>query len=387
MAKPFKRKDGRWSLQVPVEPMPDGTPRYKTVYAKTQRDVEQKAALLRASVSNKKYVELSYMSVADHLTEWADTLLHVRENTRRSYKMVVNRYLIPGIGSIRLQDLSSTDIERMLIGLKAQGLSGRTLEYSYVILKAALKKAVQKRRIQINPCADVDRPEAPRHKNQPLTADEVRKMLLTAENHQCPFLALWILAVESGMRASELWGLTWDSINWAEQFLSVKQVLVRETLNFAEPKTESSRRDIVLSEKVITALKNHKQEQELNATCNPKWNNKYNLVFTDSIGGPVRHQNFIRRHFKPLLKQAEIRQNTRFHDLRHTTATLLLEAGEHPKVVQELLGHSEISTTIDIYTHTNRELQKQAVNKLTEMLQEEQGLYLVKAALPALPPQ
>jgi integrase len=129
-------------------------------------------------------------------------------------------------------------------------------------------------------------------------------MLLTAENHQCPFLALWILAVESGMRASELWGLTWDSINWAEQFLSVKQVLVRETLNFAEPKTESSRRDIVLSEKVITALKNHKQEQELNATCNPKWNNKYNLVFTDSIGGPVRHQNFIRRHFKPLLKQA-----------------------------------------------------------------------------------
>jgi hypothetical protein len=136
MAKPFKRKDGRWSLQVPVEPMPDGTPRYKTVYAKTQRDVEQKAALLRASVSNKKYVELSYMSVADHLTEWADTLLHVRENTRRSYKMVVNRYLIPGIGSIRLQDLSSTDIERMLIGLKAQGLSGRTLEYSYVILKS-----------------------------------------------------------------------------------------------------------------------------------------------------------------------------------------------------------------------------------------------------------
>jgi integrase len=174
-----------------------------------------------------------------------------------------------------------------------------------------------------------------------------------------------VLVIQTGMRRGELFGLTWNDVDLDNGWLHVKQALAPGGESFNAPKTAKGRRKIRLTPVAVEALKRHKiaQNQE-RLRQGSSWQD-YGLVFCSSVGTPMNPDNFVKRSYKPLLKRAGLPQLC-FHDLRHTFASLMMP-NEHPKIVQEMLGHSRISTTLDIYSHLSQDMQEEAVGRFAAL--------------------
>lgn len=241
------------------------------------------------------------------------------------------------------------------------------------VLHKALDNAVRWRIIAYNVCDLVSPPRRKHYEIQPLNEEQIQQLLAAAHNH--PQEALFILALATGMRRGELLGLKWRDINLATGILQVCRILTRvptkvEGRGFveAEPKTEKSRRSIVLPPFALEALKKHRVQQiEKKLKAGPKWQ-EHDYVFCTSLGTHLHPDRDVLVALKGLLKQANL-PPIRFHDLRHSAATLLLSVGVHPKVVQEILGHSRISMTLDVYSHVLPNIQQEAMQKLNKVLQ------------------
>lgn len=165
--------------------------------------------------------------------------------------------------------------------------------------------------------------------------------------------------------------MRWEDLDWKTGTLQVKRTLSRtkkDGLTFGEPKTAKGRRSVTLPTIAVDALKRHRVSQAAERMrVRDIWDDANDLIFPNEIGKPIERQNFVRRSFKVLLKKAEL-PDIRFHDLRHTSATLLLSMGEHPKVVQERLGHATISVTMNTYSHVLPDLQRDAAAKFDRLL-------------------
>jgi integrase len=203
---------------------------------------------------------------------------------------------------------------------------------------------------------------------QTLTPEQAQKFLEAARDD--PFEALYILAITTGMRQGELLGLKWQDIQLEQGKLQVRRSLARigkQGFVTSEPKTKSSRRAIALATVAIEALKRHRiQQNERRLAAGPAWEDQ-DLVFCNLVGKPLEAGNLTRRSFRPLLEKAGA-PKIRFHDLRHSAATLLLSMNVHPKIVQELLGHSSITITLDTYSHVLPSLQSEAVARFDTLL-------------------
>jgi integrase len=212
-----------------------------------------------------------------------------------------------------------------------------------------------------NVCDAVDAPTVPEREITPLTPEQVGKLLAAAKDDRLE--ALYVLAIGSGMRLGELFGLQWRNVNLNAGTCSVCHSLTElgGKLTLSEPKTAKGRRLVTLPRRVIDALIDHRKKMVALGFAGVPF------VFCNSVGGPLRRSHFHRNEFKPLLKRAGL-PDIRFHDLRHTSATLLLAQGVHPKVVQERLGHSQISVTLDTYSHVLPSMQVDAANRLDSML-------------------
>ena len=197
-----------------------------------------------------------------------------------------------------------------------------------------------------------------------LSPDQAQSFLEAARGDKLE--ALYLLALTTGMRQGELLALQWKDINWNNGTLQVRRKISRITNQgfvFSEPKTAKSRRSITLTQMAVETLKQHRLHQnEQRLAAGPIWE-EYDLVFCNALGRPIEVGNMIRRSFRPLLQKAGL-PIIRFHDLRHSCASLLLSMGVHPKVVQELLGHSQISVTLDTYSHVLPSLQGEAISRL-----------------------
>ena len=374
MSKIYQRKDGRWAGQVWVTTS-SGQRKRKTIYGSSRQEVKQKITLFNVEVATKGYVETSDMSIEQFLSEWVENLESVRFNTRNSYEDNIRLHINPHIGRIKIQKLRALDIQRLLSTIEAKGLSPRTCQYIFAILRKALNQAVKWNMINFNPSDGVDRPRVPKYEIQPLTAKEAKKFLDTAKERKDPFYPLFLLALSTGMRSGELLGLEWQDVDLENKRISVRHTLINKTKTLAEPKTARARRVIELSDLAVQALNEHKKNQAKIRLQASSWSSTYDLVFPTEIGTPFDHSHLTQRHFLPILKDAGL-PRIRFHDLRHTAATLLLQAGEHPKVVQEMLGHSTISMTLDTYSHVLPSMQKEAAKKMNELLQESPSKYL-----------
>ena len=204
----------------------------------------------------------------------------------------------------------------------------------------------------------MERPRVPRKEFRVLDADEARRLLEAAKGDRLE--ALLVLALTTGMRQGELLGLQWEDVDLKNGTIYVRRTLLEVDGRLTTGETKSGRnRRLDLPEIAVEALREHRKRMMAEGHPGP-W------VFCDTKGGPIRKNNLIRRWFKPLLEKAGLPE-IRFHDLRHTAATLLLTLGVHPKVVQERLGHSQISVTLDTYSHVLPSLQKQAASKLDAM--------------------
>lgn len=210
----------------------------------------------------------------------------------------------------------------------------------------------------------VDPPKTAKKERDHLSLEEVEVLWEAAKGDR--FEALYVLAPTTGMRRGELLGLKWTDVDLERGVLAVRRALAPDGKTFTLPKNGKGR-SIRLTEQAVEALKDHRKAQDdERSKLGDVWKDN-GLVFPSTVGTPMNPDNLVYRSFKPLLRRAGLKE-IRFHDLRHTFGHLMIEAGEHPKIVQEILGHSQISLTLDTYSHVLPNIQEEAVRRLGGLL-------------------
>jgi integrase len=259
---------------------------------------------------------------------------NIRHSTYEQYRGHVRNHLIDYFGNTKINQINFDAVEKYISHAAGLETNPATLKKLLTTLSSIFKYAVRKKLCEYNPVSDVEKPKIPKRKRVDfLQPGEIRTLIENAGN--CEFETLYTLAVMSGMRQGEILGLKWTDIDWLNS-----QVHVRRTYNhgrFYEPKSETSRRAIDLGPSVIAALKRWK------IACPP---NELDLVFPNNVGKPMDAYGLFKRQFQAAQRRSGLRK-IRFHDLRHTYASLLIDQGEHPKYVQTQMGHSSINVTMD----------------------------------------
>jgi len=349
----------------------DGKRRYHSkVIRGTKKDALRYQTSVLSDLDRGTFIEPSKETLNEYLDRWLNTSAapRLRERTLRDYRSLLARYVRPVLGHKMLPAVMPLDIQDLYTSMLESGLSPRTIRYTHAVLSSALKQAVKWQLLPRNAAEYVDLPRQKRTEMYAMSKDEVASFLATAKEDR--WGTLFLLAVTTGMRPGEYMGLQWKDVNLDEGMIHVNKSLVRNKSEwrFDEPKTAKSRRTVKLAPTVVKSLRAHRSKQAAERLRAGIRYQDYDLVFATDTGQPLESRNLIKRHFKPVLKQAGLRETIRLYDLRHTCATLLLAAGEHPKIVSEMLGHASIQLTLDTYSHVLPDMQQGAVAKLEDML-------------------
>ncbi len=350
----FKRKDGRWQARYQA----DGKRRY--IYGKTRAEVARMLNQALSEVSRGLVYDDKGTTVEKHIEDWlAASKGTVRIRTWERYEQICRRHIVPELGHLKLRNLTPMLVQN-LYREKLKVLSPRTVQYVHVTLHRALSLAVRWNLVPRNVTDLVDPPRVLKKQVRPLTEEEVNTLFETVKGN--PLEALYVLAVTVGLRKGELLGLKWNDINFDTGTLQVNRSLsiTKDGPVLVPPKTAKGRRSIALSRIAIDALRRHKLVQDEQKRF---WATDHDLVFPNKEGEPRRSTDVINGCFERVKKKGDL-PDIRFHDLRHTCATLLLTKAVHPKIVQELLGHSTISITLDTYSHVLPNLQSEAVRAM-----------------------
>ncbi len=357
----YRRDDGLWTGAVSLGYDERGKRKRRTVYGKTRREVAEKLTRILRDHQQGIPVAPERLSVAQFLERWltASVTPSVKAKAYEGYESIVRVRVVPRIGRRRLSNLTPLDLQSLYSDLQASGLTNRSTHHTHRVLHRAFTMAVRWGLLARNPCDGLTPPRPERTQMRVLTREQVATLLEATSRH--PQHALYVLAVTTGMRQGELLGLRWADVDFEAGRLFVRQCLQRQRgkgLVFIEPKTARSRRTIILSRYAVAALREHRTHQlATRLALGPEWQDQ-DLVFCNPTGGPV-DPSWQVAVFKTALREAEL-PVIRFHDLRHTAATLLLAEGVHPKVVSEMLGHATITLTLDTYSHLVPVLHAQA---------------------------
>jgi integrase len=342
-----RKSDGRW---VAALFLPNG--RRKFLYAKTHKEAVEKLRAAQRGLDNGLDLDTGRLTVAQYLDKWLSASVQpsVKVKTYEGYESIVRIRVVPRVGRKQLPNVTALDLQDLYAQLAADGLANRSIHHTHRCLHRAFVQAMRWNLISRNPCDGVTPPRPMRTEMHVLTPDQADTFLIATRQH--PAHALYMLAITTGMRQGELIGLRWQDLDLDSNKLAVRQALQRQRgkgLVFVEPKTARSRRVIQLSQRAITALRAHRDRQAFERRAvGTEWRD-LDLVFCDGFGSPLdpSYQTTI---FKAALHRAGL-PAIRFHDLRHTAATLLLSQGVHVKLVSEMLGHSTITLTLDTYSH------------------------------------
>jgi len=376
----YARKDGRFEGVVDLGRDEAGKRHHLSVYGRTRRDVAQKlkAALreqhagLNAGDGNEplgKYLT-RWLEERDPRSPGAGTR-KLRYTTWSGYSARMRGHVIPALGAVPIAKLTAAHVRMLLTKLSTAGLSATTVAMVRDTLSTAMRRAVKDRLIAFNPVEAVDAvPRSQRHAYT-LNAQQARTLLRAAEGD--PLEAVYVVALRAGLRQSELLGLHWHDVDLEAGTLTVKSALVRVThggLQDFDPKSAASAATIPLAPAAIGALRAHRARQlEMRFRARQAWQDT-GYVFTTELGTPISASNLLRRNFYPLCSRAGIptRPGLRFHDLRHSCGSLLIAEGVKPKLVQAILRHSKLSTTMDLYVHAYDEDLRGAVASLDRAL-------------------
>jgi integrase len=364
----YQRGDGQWTASVSIGYDVNGKRRRRTVYGVTKKEVQDKLRNLQDDVAAGIVKTPEREKLGDYLTRWLENTARpsVRRNTYASYEQTIRLHIKEHIGGVRLADVTPAHVQGLYAAMERAGDSPRMRQLTHAVLRRALRQALRWGLIARNPCDAVEPPRVPKREMMAFGPAEVERFLAAAAGEQLE--AIFVLAVASGLRQGELFGLQWPDVDLDAGVVHVRRQLEERNgeLALTEPKSDKGRRRVELPAFAVEAMLAHKAKMladgRLDRTDQP--------VFCDSHGGWLRKSNFIRKVFKPVLKRAGL-PDIRFHDLRHTSATLLLAQGVHPKVVQERLGHSQISLTLDTYSHVLPGLQREAANKLDRLFRKQ----------------
>lgn len=312
-------------------------------------------------------------TVATFLREWLDgpAKVKLKPSTHRSYESYVEKHLIPALGHHRLTKLRPEHIDVFLARKqstprKEGGLSGRSCFYMRSILRSALSWALKRGRVARNVAALSDAPRFTRKEIRPLTPQQARE--LVAICHGEPLGALFVLALDTGLRQGEALGLRWQDVDLDNRELHVVQTLQRieREARFDEPKSNTSRRTVAFTSLTRDMLKTHRvREKSARLKAGPQWQES-GLVFTSEIGRPLVGST-VTHQFQRLLAENGLPRQ-RFHDLRHASASFLLAQGVPIKAISERLGHSQITLTLSTYAHLADEIQRDAATRMDTLL-------------------
>lgn len=311
------------------------------------------------------------MTVNELLDQWFARVAENRyaERTQIAYQYMSKKDIRPVVGHIRLSDLQATDIQRIFSAMAARGVSSNTRRKVYSVLSIALDCAVAWGILEANPMAHLEIPRREKSEMRAMSKEEVTGLLAVTDKG--PLSEYFRTAVITGMRPGELAGLRWDDLDPAGCIICVQRSLWWRDSGkgwvLSPPKTTKGRREITISKSLVGALMELKKRQEvLRDAAGANYKDK-GFIFVDEAGLPLR-PDVLRRVFKAALATAGLPKNIRLHDLRHTSATLLLKAGENIKVVSERLGHANVSITLEIYAHVLPGMQRDAANRMEELL-------------------
>lgn len=349
----YKRKDGRYEGRYVKGKKMDGTTLYGYIYGKQYGEVKRKLTKIKGELTKKAQCDACMVTFSEWVRQWQmlKLRLRVKQSTQQTYQLILQRYIIPVIGNSDLAAITPEKIVNMITQLKHQGYSERTIGMALNLLRSIMNMAVENDLIKHNPCNRI-RIVKPIYCNEQHILTKEEQATLEKSNE----LAI-IIALYTGMRIGEICGLKWSDINWEANTLSVNRTIQRiiqpdgkSRLIESTPKTVNAYRVIPLAEKL-------RRELEIKA----KGNNGYVL----GSDGRMCDPRTLQRRLKTIVDRAGL-TNIHFHSLRHTFATRMLAAGIDMKTVSMLLGHSSVNITLNIYMHSNIDLKREAIRKLTE---------------------
>jgi integrase len=355
----YLRGDGRWEAQLRL-----GAGRRKSVYGRTRREVLGKLREARWALKRGLPVSSRKLTLAEFLERWLEMIKgRVRASTYESYELNARR-VSAELGEVPVSSLSPALIQAAYQHLLRRGLKPYSVLQVHRLLHRALTHAFHLGLANANPALLVFPPRPRRRETTALSADQL--LLLLEKTRGDRLHPLWVLLSSAGLRIGEALGLRWQDVDLDRGRISVRQALQRRRgagLVFVEPKTSASRRAVELTQLALVALSDQRRRQAALKLFTPAWRES-GLVFTSLGGAPMQpHQANV--ELTRTLRALGL-PHVRVHDLRHTAASVMLEAGIHPKVVQEMLGHKTIVTTLDTYSHVLPVLHGEAIRVLDE---------------------
>jgi len=376
-----RRPNGKWQAQISLQGK-----RLGKTFASKEGCRKWIIEMARQSERGLSY-NATQLCLKDYLVDWLIAKKNnVRPNTHHQYNANIRNHILPTLGHIKLSEVTPVHLEQLYALMAAEGVGSRTRQVTHSLLNASLKRATQLGIISSNPASRAERPKSTTSTMSILNDYQVRELLIAAEGKRIE--AIIFLAVTSGMRQGELLGLKWGDIDWGQSTLRIQRQLQRIKgnggLRLGSPKTTRSERTIRLGNKMIDKLLDH---QRLQSTISDYQVATNGLLFPNSRGNPLEPRRLY-KEFKELLKQAGL-PDIRFHELRHTAASLMLSSGMKLVEVSNQLGHSKVSTTLDVYAHLVPGLGADSVAALEDLvipiaaeLQQSSNSISDKAAIP-----
>ncbi|MBA7469260.1 MAG: tyrosine-type recombinase/integrase [Dehalococcoidia bacterium] len=357
-----------WQIQIYTGPGSDGKPQrhYETVRGR-KGDAQKRLTELLTSLDKGVYTPPGRLTLAEHLHQWLEGYVKTNcsDRTYDGYQSIIEHHLIPALGNTQLKHLHPQAIQSYY-GKACQRLSARTVHHQHRVLSQSLKFAVRQGYLGRNPAELVDPPSPGKKAMRTLTPREVEALLDTAADNY--YYSVVYAAVSTGLRQAELLGLRWRDIDLDFLSISVSQVLYKRKgiCEFKEPKTSHSRRRVAMTPKLALYLREYKAERESLYWQFGQPLSLDSLIFGSPEGKPL-DPCVLSHDFARIVKRAGL-EHVRFHDLRHTFASLMLLRGAKPKVISEALGHASVAFTMDTYSHIIEGMQEDAMALLDEVL-------------------
>lgn len=364
-----QRADGRWMARVSLG-FVNGRMRRKAVYGKTKEEALAAMREIQHNLDRGLPVQASSPTLSVYLNEWIQRKKSkVSPRTYLAYDNVVRLHIIPAIGKVRLEKLTQRHVNRMLTDLEGR-LSPSSIDNVRRVLIVALNQAMKEDMVARNVASLSDTIPVPRFEAKALTRAEADALISAASDSR--YKLVYRLALSAGLRLGELLGLRWEDVDFENSVIRIRRQLqtVDGVRTLREPKTQKSRRTIPLPDSIMTALREQRNSQRIERLqAGGKWVPHWELVFMTPTGSPVSDAT-LRRDFQRVSKNAGL-EGLRFHDLRHSAASFMAAQGVHMSATQAILGHSQVTTTAQIYTHVQIDSMRDAITNLDALLNTE----------------
>jgi integrase len=384
MANVKKRGEDSWRLTVYAGKDAKGNyiRHMQTVHCRTKREAETEWAKFKTEVEAGQYIKPQKMTFANFVKEWRDKYANeqLAERTMYTYESNIKLRLLPTFGHLQMEDITTLHIVNYLQTLgkeggredgKAGGLASGTIQYNHRILKNIFSLAVKWEVVKRNPVSSAQKPKVSYKDVLPYDEAEVQVLMLALEKEPIHWRVMIQLALTTGLRRGELLALEWKHVDWDNGLIHVLQSVSSTTAGVArvkEPKTRKSKRKVSLPEQLLKKLREYMVHQgKERDKLGEGWQGGEHLFIFAHPDGKAFHHERPYLWFRSFLKKTKLRY-IRFHDLRHTSATLLINQGVHAKLISERLGHGNITTTMNIYGHALQTADKDAANKIGNVI-------------------